>query len=175
MNADAIGLLILRAVVGLTFATHGAQKAFGWWSGPGWTGWQKAIERMGMQPTGTWAAISVGAELIGGSLLAIGLFTPVAAAALIAQSIVIVLLVHLPNGFFNARRGIEFPLSLGAGAVALGLLGPGGISVDAMLGFVPSATIDYAFVAVGIVGGLAATAVPRLAVAARDTHAPEPR
>ena len=76
-------LLVLRLVVGLIFAAHGAQKAFGWWNGPGIEGWQKIVAGMRFQPAPLWTVVSVGAELIGGLLVAIGLFTPVAATALI--------------------------------------------------------------------------------------------
>ena len=43
-------VLILRLGVGLIFAGHGAAKAFGWWGGPGWAGWNGAMERMGFRP-----------------------------------------------------------------------------------------------------------------------------
>jgi len=32
------GILLLRVMVGLTFAAHGAQKIFGWFGGPGLPG-----------------------------------------------------------------------------------------------------------------------------------------
>src|SRR5512142_2747392 len=104
----AFGLLVLRVVAGLTFAAHGAQKTFGWWSGPGMAGWRTGIERMGMRPVAFWAVISVWVEVLGGLLLAIGFLTPIAAAALVGQSIVILLHVHLPKGFWNRVGGIEF-------------------------------------------------------------------
>jgi putative oxidoreductase len=47
MQPTDFGLLILRLVVGLTLAGHGAQKAFGWWNGPGIERWRDAIGRMG--------------------------------------------------------------------------------------------------------------------------------
>ncbi len=116
MTPGDLGLLILRLVIGLTFAAHGAQKAFGWWSGPKYAGWRTGVERMGLRPAGFWALVSTAAELGGGVLLAVGLLTPLATAALIAQSVVIVGLVHLPKGFWNANGGVEFPLSLVAGS-----------------------------------------------------------
>src|SRR5438067_833763 len=46
----AAGILILRLVVGLTLAAHGAQKLFGWWGGPGMKGWIGAMNRMRIRP-----------------------------------------------------------------------------------------------------------------------------
>jgi uncharacterized membrane protein YphA (DoxX/SURF4 family) len=76
MTPGDLGLLILRLVIGLTFAAHGAQKAFGWWSGPKYAGWRAGVESMGLRPAGFWALVSTAAELGGGVLLAVGLLTP---------------------------------------------------------------------------------------------------
>ena len=162
MTASDLGLLVLRLVVGLTFAAHGAQKAFGWWSGPGFAGWRAGVERMGLRPPGFWAVISVAAELVGGVLLAVGLLTPLATAALVAQSVVIIGLVHLPKGFWMRNGGIEFAMSLAAGVVALVGTGPGSASLDAALGASYSGTVRVAVLAVGVVGGLIALAIPRV-------------
>jgi hypothetical protein len=72
MKPGDLGLLILRLVVGLTFAAHGGQKAFGWWSGSKYAGWRAGVERMGLRPAGFWAIVSTAAELGGGVLLAVG-------------------------------------------------------------------------------------------------------
>ena len=172
MAASDLGLLILRLVVGLTFAAHGAQKAFGWWSGPTFAGWRAGIERMGLRPTGFWALVSTAAELVGGVLLAVGLFTPLATAALIAQSVVIIGLVHLPGGFWNGNGGIEFALSLAAGAVALAGTGPGSASLDAALGASYSEGARMLLIAVGVLGALVALAIPRVAPAKSPPPAP---
>src|SRR5256885_660729 len=83
-----------------------AQKAFGWWGGPGMEGWQKIVAGMRFQPAALFTFASVGAELVGGLLLAVGLFTPLAATALIGQSVVIILKAHLPHGFWNKAGGV---------------------------------------------------------------------
>ena len=44
------GLLILRLVLGLTIAAHGAQKLFGWFEGPGIAGFADTLERLGVRP-----------------------------------------------------------------------------------------------------------------------------
>jgi putative oxidoreductase len=169
MNAIDLSLLILQLGIGLTFAAHGAQKVFGWWGGPGLTGWQGAMERMGFRPARLFALVSALAELVGGLFLAVGFLTPLVAAVLVAQTVVIIGQVHLSNGFFNARSGIEFPLLLGIGAAAVGLGGPSGISVDAALGLALDPTARVALLALGLVAGLATLAIPRLEA---RTHAP---
>src|SRR5712691_3136273 len=99
MTFSDLGLLILRLVVGLTMAAHGAQKAFGWWNGPGRVGWSDVMVRMGFRPAGLWGFVSMSAELVGGLLFAAGLFTPLAAMALVGQSTVIILKAHWARGF----------------------------------------------------------------------------
>jgi putative oxidoreductase len=47
MNA---ALLILRVVVGLGFASHGAQKLFGWFGGYGISGTGAYFESIGFRP-----------------------------------------------------------------------------------------------------------------------------
>jgi putative oxidoreductase len=163
MTFPDAGLLILRLVVGGTFAAHGAQKAFGWWSGPGWTGWQAVVDRLKFRPIAVFAILAIVAELGGGLLLALGLLTPLAVAMLLGQSIVIVVKIHLPRGFWNRDNGIEFPLSLAAGVVAIGLIGPGALSIDGQAGLAPGDPVRLAAIVVGLVGGFVAMGAPALA------------
>jgi putative oxidoreductase len=132
LELDA-GIAALRITIGLIFAAHGAQKAFGWWKGPGYAGWTSAIGKMGFRPVVLWAFISVGAELGAGLLLALGLLIPLAAAGLVGQGIVIIARVHWVNGFWSRDGGYEYPLALLGGSVAIALTGPGGWSLDARL------------------------------------------
>ena len=64
---EDFGLLIVRLVVGLVFAAHGAQKLFGWFGGYGPKGTGGWFESIGIKP-GVAAAIAIGIiEFFGGS------------------------------------------------------------------------------------------------------------
>ena len=130
----ALGLLILRLVIGLTVAGHGAQKLFGWWGGPGMNGWVGAMNRMRIRPAVPWAWVSALAELLGGLGLAIGLLTPLPSLAIAGSMLVAIALVHWPRGFWATKGGYEFNLSILAGIVAIALTGPGAYSLDAAFG-----------------------------------------
>ncbi len=156
-----IALLILRVVVGGTLFAHGAQKAFGWWGGPGPSGWTAAIAKMGFRPAPLFAAISIGAELAG-SLLVLGLLTSLAGLALIGQVVVIIGTAHFAKGFWNRDGGYEFALSLLGGIVALTLAGPGSISIDAAMGLEVAPVLRVAAVVVGVAGGLGTLLLQRL-------------
>jgi putative oxidoreductase len=162
MTSSDLGLLVLRLVVGLTMSAHGAQKAFGWWKGSGWAGWKAVMVRMGFRPATMWGVIAIAAELVGGLLLAIGFLTPLAAMALLGQSVVIIIKAHWSRGFWGRDGGYEFPLSLAAGVVAIVGTGAGAVSLDALMGLSWPVEVRIALAALGGVGGLAAIAITRI-------------
>jgi putative oxidoreductase len=91
----ALGLLILRLVVGVTLAAHGAQKLFGWFGGYGLAGTGGFMEQLGFHP-GKRAALMAGlAEAAGGLLLALGAATPLAATLIVGVMLVAIATVHL--------------------------------------------------------------------------------
>ena len=102
-----LGLLVIRLAVGLLFVGHGAQKLFGVFGGGGLEGTAGMFDSIGLRPGWLHARAAGTAELLGGALLALGLFTPVAAAALIAMMTAAVITVHGPNGIWNRTRAMS--------------------------------------------------------------------
>ncbi|MFD3695518.1 DoxX family membrane protein [Streptomyces sp. NPDC058646] len=126
-----VGLLLLRVVLGLTMAAHGSQKLFGWFGGGGISGTGQFFTASGY-PAGDAMAVLAGlTETLGGLALALGLLTPLAAAALVG-TLVNAIAVHGTGAFF-APKGIEYELLLTAGAAALALTGPGRYAADRFL------------------------------------------
>jgi putative oxidoreductase len=152
----SIGLLILRLVVGLTLAAHGAQKLFGWFGGYGIAGTGQFLEQLGFRPGRLYAAQAGIAEVAGGLFLAAGFLTPAAAAAAVAVMFVAAVSAHIKNGFFAHNGGYEYTLVLGGAALALAFTGPGALSLDRALGISWSGELwGLAALAAGLIGGTA--------------------
>lgn len=128
------GLLILRLVAGLTLTAHGTQKLFGWFAGPGLTKLTQGFEKQGFKPAWLWVGLVILGEVGGGVSVALGFLTPLGAAGIFGAMFMAIFKSHWKNGFWNRDRGIEFPLSLLAASVAIGLIGPGSYSLDALFG-----------------------------------------
>jgi putative oxidoreductase len=128
-----IGLLALRLGTGGVLFAHGTQKLFGWFGGYGLEGTGKSMEQIGFRPGRRMALASGLGEAGGGTLLALGLATPGAGAA-VAAAMAGAASVHQPAGFFNDKGGLEFPAYLGFAGTALALSGPGALSLDRLLG-----------------------------------------
>lgn len=124
-----VGLLLMRAACGGIFAALGAQKVFGWWSGPGLDRFASDLNGLGYEQTDILSAAVGFTELVGGVLLLLGLFAPLAAAGLVAVAVNAVW-VTWGNGLFLADGGYQAELTLGALAAGLTLTGPGRIALD---------------------------------------------
>jgi putative oxidoreductase len=124
-----VGLLVLRIVVGVVFAAHGAQKVFGM----GFDGVTNGFAQMGIPlPHVTGPLVAV-LELTGGVALILGALTRLFALGLAINMLGAIYFVHLPNGFF-LPNGIEFAFTLCGACLAIMLIGAGFLSVDGAIG-----------------------------------------
>jgi len=150
------GLLLIRVVLGGIMTAHGAQKLFGWFGGHGLAGTGGWLGSMGFKPARLHATVVGLAEFGGGLLLALGLLTPLGAAAVAGVMLVAIATVHWSNGFFNTSGGYEFNLLIAATAIALAITGPGEISIDSLAGWTLTGPA-WAFAALGISAAAAAS------------------
>ena len=133
LQTASIGLLLVRIVVGLIMAAHGASKLWGWFGGHGLRGTGQFFEQMGFRPGAAFAAAASVSEIVSGLLVVVGFLGPIGPAFMISVMVVAAITVHLGQGLF-APKGIELPLLYGAAAFGLALTGFGEYSLDALLG-----------------------------------------
>lgn len=124
-----LAILVLRVALGIMFAAHGLQKAFGLFGGPGIGGFSEMLSGLGFSQSVLWAYIAAYTELLGGTFLCLGVFTRGCAALLLVLMVVATRKVHFSKGFFLAQGGFEYPFIIAAVCVALILLGPGRFSI----------------------------------------------
>ncbi|MEP7035052.1 MAG: DoxX family protein [Dermatophilaceae bacterium] len=161
------GLLVLRLVLGLLLVGHGSQKLFGYFGGPGLDGAGGFLHSLGFRPGRPMAIVAGTSEAGAGLLLAIGLFTPLASAAIIG-TLLVAGSAHWAKGLWGQNGGYETPLLHATGAAALAFTGPGAYSLDKAFGLSALAGNIWGVgaVAVGVASGLAVVARGRRALAA---------
>jgi len=129
----AVGLLLIRVVLGLLLVGHGTQKLFGWFGGGGPAGTGAFFDSVGYRPGRGMALLAGLAELTGGTLLALGLLTPLGSAIVMGVMLAAVA-IHTANGLWVSNGGYETPLLYAITALGLAFTGPGGYSLDRLLG-----------------------------------------
>jgi len=130
----SVGLLLLRLVIGLTLFIHGTQKLFGWFSGPGLARLRQGFEKQGFKPALLWVSLVILGEVGGGLSLALGFLTPLGAAGIFGTMFMATFKSHWKNGFILSKGGYEYTLMLMTVSTALGIIGPGNYSLDALFG-----------------------------------------
>ncbi|MEW2621275.1 DoxX family protein [Streptomyces sp. NPDC048106] len=154
VSAGDCGLLLLRLVFGLFLAGHGSQKLFGFFGGQGLTATGKGFESLGYRPGKLFAAIGGLSEFLGGLGLAAGLFTPLAAAAIVGVMINAMVTVSAAHGAWVDKGGVEYNIGIAVVALAVAAMGPGRLALDRYFPWGKGGWPQAAF-ALGL-GGLAA-------------------
>lgn len=120
------GIALVRITVGIMMFARGLQKIFV-------TGVPRVegfLAQIGIPLPGAGAIALTLTETLGGLLLILGLATRLAAIPVAFTMLVALFTVHLPNGFFMDKGGIEFVLLISMSAIGLSLSGSGAFAVD---------------------------------------------
>jgi putative oxidoreductase len=131
-------LCVMRLVLGVIFFAHGAQKVLGWYGGPGFDATMGMFtQKMHIAPP--FAFLAIAAEFLGGIGLIVGMLARVASFGILANMVVAIFMVHLPNGLFmnwmgnQPGEGFEYHLLAIALALTLMVKGAGAFSIDRAL------------------------------------------
>jgi putative oxidoreductase len=130
---------LLRVVVGLALVPHGLRMAFGFFPDTGGpirnlAMMAQALDRWGYPPGALWAPLIAGTQLIAGPLLALGLFTRLAALPIFLFLLVSNVERWRIGGYFWNTQGLEYTLMWTAGAFYFLVHGGGAISLDHLIG-----------------------------------------
>jgi putative oxidoreductase len=115
-------LAALRIMAGLLFLAHGTVKLFGW----------PEVEGMGPVPLASLAGIGGIIEFVGGALIALGLFTRIAAFIASGEMAVAYFLFHAPQSFYPIVNGGDGAILYCFIFLYLFFAGPGSFSLDAV-------------------------------------------
>ena len=120
---------VLRLALGLMFVAHGLTKLLIFTP----AGTAKFFESVGLSGAFAWPIIIF--EIAAGVLLLLGVYAR-AVAALATIELFVASTFHFSNGwmFANPNGGWEYPVFLGAAAVALVLVGDGAFALKPTLG-----------------------------------------
>lgn len=134
-------------------AYHGYNKIRG---AAGLAGTASWFQSMGMRAPLMQARLAAATEIGAGLLLTIGLLTPFAAAAFVALMLVAIVTSHWKNGYFIflPGGGWEYCASIIAVAVAIGIMGPGGASLDNALSIDWGIAGGFLTVIIGVISGV---------------------
>jgi putative oxidoreductase len=127
-----LGLLMLRLMLaGLLFG-HATQKVFGWFRGAGARATAASFENWGLKPGLPFVILSSCSELVGATLIVLGLLVPLGTTIIVGTMFVAVA-YNFPRGIWAHLGGYEVALVYGLLAVVLALTGPGTYSIDHLL------------------------------------------
>ena len=136
-----IGLLVARLALGVILVLHGWHR---FTAGMGPT--TSVLTGAGLPEPQLFAWGATILEVVGGALLVFGLLTPIVAAFVVAEQVMVIAWLRWHNGIWNIDNGIEYPVVLAVLAFVLVVFGSGRTGVDALFrrGRKPATPRSYA-------------------------------
>lgn len=126
-DSTPYALALFRFVTGLLFACHGAASLFGVLGGAGGSG--------GTAPVGAWPGwYAAVIQLVGGVLIALGLFTRTAALISSGSMAYAYFVMHQPSALWPMENGGEASAMFCWAFLLLIFTGPGAVALDGLLG-----------------------------------------
>lgn len=120
LTLASITHIALRIGAGLLFLEHGLQKTFGLLGGT-------------VVPMVSQRGVAGLIEIVGGLLIAVGLFTRPVALVVVAEMLVAYILVHAPRGIWPISNGGELALLYALVFAYFAAHGAGAFSADAVI------------------------------------------
>ncbi len=120
-----IGLLVARVALGLVLIGHGWHRFS---SGMGPAADNLSLYGLPQPQLFAWGATVL--EVLGGALLVFGLLTPVVAAVVVAEQVMVIAWMKWRNGLWLTTDGVEYPVILAVLALVLVVFGSGRAGVD---------------------------------------------
>lgn len=136
-RAADLALAAVRTALAWIFIWYGAGKLFGWFNGPGF---HQTVLFMAntahLRPGGLFAGLGGVIEFGGGIAVALGLLSRLAGLALFGDMVMAMITVTWGNGINSEKlpAGYELNIALCVLALVLLVLGPGRVSLDAVIG-----------------------------------------
>ncbi len=132
--------LIIRLTLGIVLFPHGAQKMFGWFGGPGFSGEMHHLTQQAGLPAFV-AVLVILIEFFAALMLLTGFGSRIAAVAVTGLFIGIIWQVHASMGFFMnwfgtmpaGHEGYEYHLLIIGLAITLLFTGSGRFSIDRLI------------------------------------------
>jgi putative oxidoreductase len=130
---------LLRVAVGLCLIPHGLRSYYGLFPDTGMPinsmkMLTEVLDAEGYRPGKLWAPVIIITELVGGPMLALGLFTRVVSIP-IAILLFLSIWEHSKFGWFWNKQGCEYPLIWALASLYFLVNGGGKISLDALIGW----------------------------------------
>ena len=131
-----VALIAARTVLAWVFIYHGSRRLFGWFDGPGLhSSAQYFANTAHLHPGELFAVLGGVIEFGGGIVLALGLASRLAGAAIFGDMMMAIVTVTWSNGInaTGGKSGYELNLALGVLALVVACFGAGRFSLDALI------------------------------------------